>query len=305
MNLSLFGLQASAAERRAPEIPPPGEKIRVIIDTDAACEIDDQYAIALAILSQERFEIEGFVAAHFGDAGGADGIEKSAQVIQHVLEKAGFDDRFPVKRGSDPFQYSKVPAESEGVDFILECAFAPEEDRPLWIISLGACTDVASAYLKRPEIAEKVIVFWHGRTRWPDKAWNFNVYNDLKAARVLFSSDLPLVLFDTGTYLRCPMEESKARIRPHGELGRYLHDFRLTKPYYQSPRKGFFDLGDVAALVDPSLVYWEVVDVPGINWDMAYDRSKSFGSMVRIYQIDRDRTFELLYRKLAESQRLE
>jgi hypothetical protein len=50
------------------------------------------------------------------------------------------------------------------------------------------------------------------------------------------------------------MEESRDRIQPHGELGRYLHDFRLTKPYYQSPRKGFFDLGDVAALVPQRLL---------------------------------------------------
>jgi inosine-uridine nucleoside N-ribohydrolase len=296
-----FTPEGSAIERRVPQIPPAHEKIRVIIDTDAACEIDDQYAIALAVLSPERFEIEGFVAAHFGDSGGPNGVQDSADVIARVLDKAGLANKFPIKRGSDPFQYSRVPVPSEGVDFILQRAFASDDKRPLWIISLGACTDVASAYLKRPEISERVIVLWHGRTRWPDKAWNFNVYNDLKAARILFSSDVPLVFFDTGTYLRCPIEESREKMRPHGQLGEYLHDFRLTKPYYQSPKKGFFDLGDVAALLDPSLVYWEVVKVPGIQWDMKYDRSKSFGDMVRIYQIDRDRTFGLFFQKLAQA----
>ncbi|MHC4405793.1 MAG: nucleoside hydrolase, partial [Planctomycetota bacterium] len=236
----------------------------------------------------------------FGDAGGPDGVQRSAQVIHRVLDEAGMAGKFPVKRGSDPFQYSRVPVDSEGVDFIIERAKAGE-DRPLWVLSLGACTDVASAYLKAPEIADRVVVFWHGRTRWPDKAWNFNVYNDLRAARILLTSRLPLVLFDTGTYLRCPMAESEERIRPHGRLGQYLHDFRLTRSGYQSPRKGFFDLGDVAALVDPSLVYSEVVDAPGIRWDMAYDHSKTFGQMVRIYQIDRDRAFELFYRKLDEA----
>ena len=92
---------------------------------------------------------------------------------------------------------------------------------------------------KDPDIARRVRVFWHGRTRWPDKCWNFNAYNDLKAVRVVFTSDLPLILFDTGTYLRCPMEESARRILPHGALGRYLHEFRLQKPWFQSPTKGF------------------------------------------------------------------
>lgn len=291
--------QVGGGERRVPEIPPPQEKIRVIIDTDAACEIDDQYAIALALMSPERFEIEGLIAAHYGDAGGPTGVDKSLRVVQRLLGMAGLTGRIPVKRGSGPLQYSQVPVESEGVDFIIQRALAPGEKQPLWIISLGACTDVASAYLKRPEIADRVNVLWHGRTRWPDKAWNFNVYNDLKAARILFRSKLPLVLFDTGTYLRCPMEESRKKLRPSGKLGRYLHDFRLTKPHYQSPGKGFYDLGDVAALLDPSLVYQEIVKVPGINWDMMYDRSQSNGRMIRIYQIDRDRTFELLYRQMA------
>ena len=52
--------------------------------------------------------------------------------------------RFPVKRGAPPFQYSAVPVEPEGVDFIIDQALAAEEKRPLWIVSLGACTDVSS-----------------------------------------------------------------------------------------------------------------------------------------------------------------
>ena len=186
---TLFSSQnGHAGNRHVPEIPAPGEKLRVIIDTDAACEIDDLYAIALAVLCRDRFEIEGFVATHFGDAGGPEGIDKSFRAIETVLEMAGLTGEFPVKRGSAPFQYSAVPVESEGVDFIIQRAMATDKDDPLWVISLGACTNIASAYLKEPKIADRVVVFWHGRTRWPDKAWNFNVYNDLKAARILFRS---------------------------------------------------------------------------------------------------------------------
>jgi len=72
--------------------------------------------IALALASQDRFKIEGFVAAHFGDSGAPQGIESSVAAIKAVLEKAGMTDRVPVKRGAPPFQYSAVPVESEGVD---------------------------------------------------------------------------------------------------------------------------------------------------------------------------------------------
>ncbi len=290
----------SAAERAVPRWPPAGQRLRVVIDTDAACEIDDRYAIAMALAAQDRFRIEGFVGAHFGDSGGPGGIAKSVDAIHTILEKAGMAGRFPVKRGASPFQYSALPVESEGVDFLIERALAKDEQTPLWIISLGACTDVAAAWLKRPEIAAKVAVFWHGRTQfWPEKCWNFNVYNDLKAVRILFASDLPLILFDTGTHLTCPMAESEQRLKPCGELGKYLHEFRLRSPGFQSPTKGFFDLGDIAALAEPGLAKWEVVSAPNVHWDMLYQPGKGRGQILRVHAIDRDGTFDLFYRKMT------
>ena len=118
---------ASAADRLVPDFPEPGQRIRLVIDTDAACEIDDLYALALAVTAQDRFDIEGFVAAHFGDAGGPDGIDRSYEQIKTVLEKAGLADKFPVKRGAPPFQYSAVAPEAEGVDFIIERALADDQ----------------------------------------------------------------------------------------------------------------------------------------------------------------------------------
>ncbi len=292
---------ASTAERVVPTLPPVGEKIPVIIDTDAACEIDDLYAIALALVSQERFDIKGFVGAHFGDAGGPDGIDKSVQAIHTIMEKAGMESRFPVKKGSPPFRYSQQYEESEGVDFIIEQAQRHSPENPLWVVLLGPSTDIVCAYMKEPSIQDRVIAFWHGRTQWPLKCWNFNAYNDLKAVRLLFKSPLPLVLFDTGTYLRCPMDESKEHIYPHGPLGKYLHNFRHKSQWYQSPRKGFFDLGDIAALLDPSLTEWEVVDVPEVEWDMDYVHNHKHGKMLRIYHVDRDRTFQRFYQQLKEA----
>jgi len=67
-----IGQQGSAAPARpAAPWPPPAGSIRLIIDADAADEVDDQYALALALGSLDRFRLEGLVAPHFGDAGGA------------------------------------------------------------------------------------------------------------------------------------------------------------------------------------------------------------------------------------------
>ena len=289
-----------AAERRVPVIPPKDRPIRVIIDSDAKNEIDDQWAIALAIQSPERFQIEGFVAAPYLH-GGPESVERSAKEIELVLEKAGLAGKWPVKRGSHPLQYPGTPSESEGVDFIIKQAMASTADDPLWIIGLGAATDIASAYLKEPAIAERIVVFWHFRTKWPEKCWNFNVFGDAHAARTVFHSDLPFVLFDTGAQLTCPLGESRKLVRPRGELGRYLHDDRLTSDRFLRDTKGFFDFRDIAALVDPELASWGVVDCPTVDWDLSYRFEGSHGKILRCSDIDRDQTFELLYSKLKQA----
>lgn len=286
-------------QRKVPRIPAKGERLKVIIDSDAKNEIDDQWAIALAILSPERFEIEGFVAANFDNSrGGPGGIEASAQEIELILDKAGMAGRWPVLRGSHPLQYKDQPTESEGVDFIIDRALAATAEEPLWIVGLGAATNMASAFLKAPEIVDRVIAFWHLRTRWPHQCWNFNVFGDVRAARLLFHSPLSFVLFDTGTHLTCTMEESERRMKPHGALGDYLHEYRHSQGWLAAPDKGFFDLGDIAALLDPDLATWEEVDCPAVDHDLSYRFEGELGRILRCGDIDRDRTFAHLFEKM-------
>ncbi len=278
--------------------PAPNGKLRVIIDTDAANEVDDQWAMALILGFPERFQVEGFVAAHFGTRGGAKGISKSYAAILEVLDKAGMKDRFTVKKGSDPIVYYDNPPASEGVDFIIEEAKTATPQNPLWIISLGAATNAAAAILKDSSIKKNIVVFWHGRSQWPDKCFNFNATNDLKAVKILFDTDVPFILFDTGTFLNMPMEESEKRIAVSGNLGQYLHDIRKKSAYAQLPDKGMFDLGDIAALIDEKLIQWEWAKLPSVDDDYKYNFSKTKGKFVRIYSIDREATFTLLDKAL-------
>ncbi|NKB71825.1 MAG: hypothetical protein GKR89_32515 [Candidatus Latescibacteria bacterium] len=292
--------QIDPQQRQVPNIPPADQRLKAIIDSDCKNEIDDQWAIALALLAPERFAIEGFVAANFdNDWGGPTGIEASAREIERILEKAGMAGRWPVLQGSHPMQYRAEPTLSEGVDFIVERARAATPEEPLWVIGLGAATNMASAYLLAPDIADRVVAFWHLRTRWPEQCWNFNVFGDPRAARLLFASPLAFVLFDTGTHLTCPLEESAQRVEPHGDLGAYLHQYRHTNAHWSNPDKGFFDLGDIAALLAPELATWEEVDCPRVDQDLSYRFENKLGRILRCGDIDRDGTFDLLYDRLA------
>ncbi len=287
-----------AADRPLAPWPPPEGPLRVIIDSDAANEVDDQFALALVLGARDRLQIEGIVAAHFGNSGGSRGIDRSYAEVQKVLKIAGMPGDFPVKRGSDPIVYRDLVPESEGVDFIIERARAATPDDPLWLILLGPATDAAAALMKAPEIADRLVVFWHGRTRWPVQCWNFNAYNDIKAVQIIFERPCRLVLFDTGTYLRMPWEEMERRIAPIGPLGKYLFDIRVERAWTKSPTKGFFDLGDIVALVDPAAVEFEQVSAPRIGHDLDYDFSKDYGKIIRIFEVDRVRSFQMLEKAL-------
>ena len=287
-------------QRILPAVPEKDKKIRVIIDTDAKNEIDDQWAITLALLSPERFEIEGFIAANYNNSNGdgAVSIENSYNEIKTILAKMGLEDKYPVYRGSHPMRYKYEPSESEGVDFIIETALTSTPEDPVWVVALGSATNLASAYLKEPGIINHVVFFWHGRTRWPEKCWNFNVFGDRHAAITLFEAPIPLILFDTGTHLYCSMEESGKMVKPYGEIGEYLHEYRYTNEYFQREDKGFFDLGDIAALVDPDIAMWQIAACPGVGPDLSYNFNGTKGKILRCYYIDRDATFNMLYDKL-------
>lgn len=284
-----------------PVIPEKGKKIRVLIVSDATNEIDDIWAIALALLYPDRFDIEGFVGSNYDHSAtgvGPQSVALSVSGIQVLLEKAGLKDKFPVYPGGHPMQYEFSPSQSAGCDFIIERAMAGTPDNPLWIIGLGSATDLASAYLKEPGISDRVIMFWHGRTHatWPYRAINYNVKGDMHAARMLFHAPFPLVLFDTGTELiPGELSESEKYIKPYGDLGQYLYNYRLKNKLWSGNKKGVFDLGDIAVLIDPEVGKWEEVVCPTVNYYMDYNFLKTNGRLLRCYAVDRDKVFGLLY----------
>lgn len=94
------------------------KKIRVIIDTDAACEADDQYAIVHALLTSKLI-VKGIIGEQFNSEGGENSVDKSVDEINHLLNIMEITD-IPVLRGyigalaSD----NDIP-NSDGADFII------------------------------------------------------------------------------------------------------------------------------------------------------------------------------------------
>lgn len=202
---------------------PENKKIRVIIDTDAYAEGDDQYALVHALLTP-KFEVVGIIAEQFGIRDGNDSMEKSYMEIQKIINLMGLRDQIPVFHGAESALVNEeTPMSSEGARFIIEQAFR-DDKRPLFVLNLGAVTNLASAYLLNPEIGGRLTAIWIGGGAYPIGMLDFNAGNDLHAANVLLASKIELwqVPFSAYTMMEVSFHELYQRVQPYGAIGDYL-----------------------------------------------------------------------------------
>lgn len=288
-------------DRLVPSLPPAGQKLRLLIDTDFANEIDDLYAVALALASPERFDIEGFVLAHFNNKNGPDSINASYNLFMEFLEASGLKGRYPAYKGAPPMTYYGFPSEGEGVDFIIKRAHAGTPENPLWVVGLGASTNLASAILKDPSIIPKVRYVFHARNshNWPLRSTQYNIRGDIHAARALLASWVPLVWFDTGAQLKCSMETGEKYIASTGPMGKFIHEYRLREPVWQNTDKGFFDLADIAWMLAPEIAKAETIYAPAMDPYMFFDHAALNGKMVRVYDMDSNAAWNLFIDRLS------
>ena len=175
----------------------PTGLVDLVLDTDAYNEIDDQYAIAYAIRATDRLNLLALYAAPFFNANSAsaeDGMEKSYDEILNLLKLTGTE--YPVHRGSPVYlPDEKTPVDSPAARDLVERAKSYSPEKPLYVVAIGAITNVASALLMEPSIADNIVVVWLGShaLEWPENA-EFNIKQDVAAARVVFGSGAPLVM---------------------------------------------------------------------------------------------------------------
>ncbi len=175
----------------------PAGPIDMVLDTDAYNEIDDQFAISYALYAAEKITVKALYAAPFFNARAEspkDGMEKSHREIIRLLKLAGKD--VPVYRGSEEYlKNEKEPVVSDAAVDLSKRAMAYTPARPLYVVAIGAITNVASALLMSPEIADRVVIVWLGGNalEWPSNQ-EFNIKQDVAAARVVFGSGAPLVM---------------------------------------------------------------------------------------------------------------
>lgn len=300
---------ASTLEQR---LALPGGKVQAVVDSDTYNEIDDQFAVSYAMLSPERMEIEAIYAAPFHNErsnSARDGMEKSYEEILRILGRLGKPSVGFAHKGSDRFMEGPTkPVESPAARDLIRKALEPRTG-PLYVITIGAPTNVSSALLMEPRILNRIVVVWLGGQPFDfPTAREFNLYQDIHASRVLYDSGVALVDVPTrnvSEHLRTTVPEVNAHLRGKSSIADYLAseyekftNERLPNPEFPLSRV-IWDISTVAWLVNPSWVPSSVVPSPVLTDDFKYKREAGRHPVRVATYVDRDRVFNDLFRKLA------
>lgn len=297
---------------RLQRLSPPRGKVRVVLDTDAFNEVDDQFALAYALQSPAQMALLAVTAAPFfnwNSTSPGEGMEKSYHEIFKIYRLMGLSNPPPVFRGSDRYMGTvDTPVDSHAARKIIQLALDSPLDDPLYVVAIGAITNVASAIALCPEIIRHMVLVWLGpNAYWWEHHNIFNCSQDYAASSLVYDSGVPLVLLPchaVASHLLTTPYEIDACLKGKNPLGDYFSElfhgrharFGENKPGWS---KVLWDIATIAWLVGPEWVPSELLPTPRLKPDFTYDFSENRGPYREAVFIDRSRVYMDLFAKLS------
>lgn len=168
-----------------------GDRIRIILDSDANNELDDQHAIAYMLFNGDKFDVQGITVNKTRNGGS---IEDHYAEAARVVKLCGLESHIKVYKGATgDFDEIKPHLEeadfdgAEAVNFIIKKALE-QHKKKLVLLPIGKLTNIALALAKEPAIAANVRIVWLG-TNYPDPG-EYNFVNDTTALAPIMNSDV-------------------------------------------------------------------------------------------------------------------
>jgi inosine-uridine nucleoside N-ribohydrolase len=222
----VFGMLASLGVSPSPAAAVEGERVPILLDTDIGGDVDDAFALALALASPE-IDLVGVTTV-------GQGAEDRAWMVCRFLTAVGRKD-VPVAWGRDPqpeggiegqIQYRRHPAvifnrtakpiKQSAIEFL----YAKLKAQPgkLTVVAVGPLTNVARLLTEHPDCKPwiKRLVLMGGSVRvgydgkaGPEAEWN--IKSDVKAARTVFTSGVPLTVAPLDSTGMLKLEEPQRR----------------------------------------------------------------------------------------------
>lgn len=280
----------------------PKGPVDVVIDTDTYNEIDDQFAVSYLLKKPEKLRLKALYAAPFFNdksVSPADGMEKSYQEILKLLALAERPDlKQAVFRGSRKYLPDETsPVDSDAARDLAARAMEYTPERPLYVVAIGAVTNVASALLMNPDIRDRVVVVWLGghALEW-GSCMEFNLGQDIAAARVIFGCgaavvQLPCMGVVSGFSVSGP--ELKAWLQGKNPLCGHLCSYSCEigereSAYPKTWSRVIWDVTAVAWLLDGSFMLDCLKPSPIPTYEGVYAFDQTRHPIRYVYHIHRD-----------------
>ncbi len=185
LSLSVFAMCA-------PRTDSQDNRIKVVFDTDANNELDDQHALAYLLFNSDVFDVKG-VTVNATHSGG--NIDSQYAEAERIMKLTGAHGKMQLLKGADsrftdirPTSGERTYDGSEAVNFIIEQANASKNEK-LVLLAVGKLTTVALALVKEPSLADKIRLVWLG-SNYP-KPGEYNQDNDTVAMNYLLNTNVP------------------------------------------------------------------------------------------------------------------
>lgn len=300
--------------------------MRVIVDNDFSGDPDGLFQLAHLVLSPS-VEIRGIIGSHLKAGDGFDNsttqAENAAKKANELLEVMGRKGKYTVVAGSNTAMTNdSTPVKSAGVDMIIKEAMRTDTKLPLYILCGAGLTEIASAALTNPQIADKLTLIWiggpeHSQLAVPPPNFSNPEYNlniDIAAGRAIFNrTKIPLWQIPRNAYRQAIISYSQllVDVKPYGKTGKYLTDVLeslMTRIQKYVNIGETYILGDSPLVLltalqssfeaDPSSSDYVLRPAPGVNPKGDYIFNPS-GRKIRIYtRLDISLMFNDFFAKL-------
>lgn len=167
-------------------------RYKIIFDTDANNELDDQHAMAYLFFNSDIFDVVGVSVNSTSSGGNINGHYEEAKRVMQLCNVYG---DIPLLKGANGsfeeirpnIQHDNFDGE-EAVSFIIEQAHKAG-NKKLVLLPVGKLTNIALALEKDPSIASKVRIVWLG-SNYPE-AGEYNQKNDIASMNYILDLDVP------------------------------------------------------------------------------------------------------------------
>jgi hypothetical protein len=252
------------------------QKTRILIDTDANNELDDQHALAYLLFNGNDFDVDGITINKTKNGGD---IDEHYQEAERIVQLCGLSGKIDIYKGATG-TYEAIKKNintdafdgDDAVNFIISRANA-ESDRKLVLLPVGKLTNIALALHKDPSIADRVRIVWLG-SNYPEPG-EYNQEDDRAALQYILDShvdfEIVLVRYDqpTGTdAVKAFLSDIQEIMPGKGPL--------ISSPVMGRDGKEYSSFGDY------SVSLFEKIEEHDDGYDEGYDQARALFDMAAV-----------------------